>query len=324
MPHLIIRGCRHLRRYNAAMSHLTRRHLLSGAAAAASIPFLRAVERSGFRLAVTTDEIDENLLEALRFLGRFRIPYAEIRNLGGKYNTEQPLDEIRKARKLLDEHRIETCILDTGFFKVPLPPENAAGQRKLDEQWALLDAAMERAEILGTDRIRVFAFTYGTSETPDPKHFPRIFELVQEASRRARARHLRLALENVGNSYVATAEHSARLLKAVSGDSLGLTWDPNNSAASGDPRPYPDGYKLLDPARIFHVHFRDYRHLPDGKTEWCGVGEGEFDHAGQLRALQNDGYQGAISLETHYTIDGNKAKASEASLKGLLDVIEKL
>lgn len=306
------------------MSFLTRRHFLAGTVAAASIPLLRALDRSDFRLAVTTDEIDEDLLEAARFLGRFRIEYAEIRNIGGKYNTEQPVELIRKARKLLDEHRIRTCILDTGFFKVPLPPEDAAGQAKLDEQWALLDAAMERAEILGTDRIRVFAFTHGRDETPDARHYPRIYELVAEASRRARRRGFLLALENVGNSYVATAEHSARLLKAVSDEALGLTWDPNNSAASGDPLPYPDGYKMLDPARILHVHFRDYRRLPGGKTEWCGVGEGEFDHAGQLRALQSDGYQGAISLETHYTIGGDKAKASEASLKGLLGVIEKL
>jgi sugar phosphate isomerase/epimerase len=306
------------------MPSLTRRHLLAGAAAAAAIPLLRAVGRSDFRLAVTTDEINEDLLEAVRFLGRFRIPFAEIRNLAGKYNTEQPVEVIRNARKLLDEHRIQTCILDTGFFKVPLPTENAEGNKKLNEQWLLLDAAMDRARILGADRIRVFAFTYGKGETPDAKHYPRIYELVREAARRARERGLLLALENVGGSYVATAEQSARLLKAVPHESLGLTWDPNNSAASGDPNPYPDGYKLLDPARILHVHFRDYRRLPDGKTEWCGVGEGEFDHAGQLRALQNDGYKGAISLETHYTVDGSKAKASEASLQGLLDVIEKL
>jgi sugar phosphate isomerase/epimerase len=306
------------------MSSLTRRHFLSAAAAASSVSLLRAIGRSDFRLAVTTDEISEDLLEAARFLGRFHIGHAEIRNLAGKYNTEQPVAEIRKARKLLDEHRIQTCILDTGFFKVPLPAEDAAGQAKLDGQWALLDRAMERAAILGADRIRVFAFTHGRNETPDAKHYPRIYELVAEASRRARKRGLLLALENVGNSYVATAEHSAHLLKAVSDQALGLTWDPNNSAASGDPQPYPAGYEMLDPARILHVHFRDYRRLPGGKTEWCGVGEGEFDHAGQLRALQKDGYQGAISLETHYTIGGDKAKASEASLKGLLHVIENL
>jgi sugar phosphate isomerase/epimerase len=306
------------------MPLLTRRDFLAGAAVAASTPLLRAAHRSDFRLAVTTDEIDEDLLRAVRFLGRFHIGLAEIRNLGGMYNTAQPLDAIRKARKILDEHRIETCILDTGFFKVPLPPENAEGQHKLDEQWALLDAAMERAEVLGTDRIRVFAFTHGRDEKPDSKHYPRIYELVREAAGRASARGFLLALENVGNSYVATAEHAARLLDAVRDESLGLTWDPNNSAASGDPLPYPDGYKMLDAARIFHVHFRDYRRLPDGRTEWCGVGEGEFDHAGQLKALRKDGYRGAISLETHYTIGGNKAKASEASLQGLLGVIERL
>jgi hypothetical protein len=39
-----------------------------------------------------------------------------------------------------------------------LPPDNAAGQAILDKQWTLLNDAMDRAEILGTDRLRTFAF----------------------------------------------------------------------------------------------------------------------------------------------------------------------
>ena len=58
--------------------------------------------------------------------------------------------------------------------------------------------------------------------------------------------------------------------------------------------------------------------------EWCGVGEGEFDHLGQLRALLKDGYRETLSLETHYTIEGSKMRASEASLKALLEVIARV
>jgi sugar phosphate isomerase/epimerase len=148
--------------------------------------------------------------------------------------------------------------------------------------------------------------------------------LLQDAGRRAKERNLRLALENVGSSSVATAAQSARMLTAISDETLGLTWDPNNSAASGDPKPFPDGYRLLDPARIYHVHFRDYRRAANGETTWCGVGQGEFDHVGQLRALRHDGYRGVISLETHFQINGSKAQASEVSLQGLLRVIEQV
>ncbi len=48
-------------------------------------------------------------------------------------------------------------------------------------------------------------------------------------------------------------------------DNLGLTRDPNNAAATGEQR-FPDGYRRIDSARIFHVHLRDYRHL-NGKVE---------------------------------------------------------
>jgi sugar phosphate isomerase/epimerase len=182
---------------------------------------------------------------------------------------------------------------------------------------------MERAEILGVNVIRVFAFTYPSNQNVELLHYPRIYELMKEALRRAKRRNMRLALENVGGSYISTAAELFQICLAIRDETLGLVWDPNNSAASGG-RPFPEGYGALDPARILHVHLRDYRRKPDGTYEWCGVGQGEFDHLGQLRALLADGYQGTYSLETHFKIEGSKAKASEASLQGLLKVIQQV
>jgi sugar phosphate isomerase/epimerase len=308
-------------RYNPGMTKTTRRQLLRLASFAAVARGVPAAALSEFKLGVTTDEISDDLIEAARFLGRFGLKYAEIRNLGGKYNTSQPVETIHDAKKLLDEHRIETCILDTGFFKVPLPADNAEGQKALDEQWALLDGAIERAKILGTDKIRTFAFTYPRGGAADKKHYPRIVELVEESARRAKKAGMRLALENVGGSYVATASQAAHMLKKIQDPAFGLTWDPNNSAQEGG-ESYPEGYEMLDVARIYHVHLRDYRRNAAGKVEWCGVGQGEFDHVGQLRALLKAGYKETLSLETHFRIDGSKFKASEFSIKGLLKAIE--
>lgn len=311
-------------RYNGPMTKTTRRQFLSLAMVAAAVRSLSAAELSKFRLGVTTDEIDDDLRTAIQFLRRFGLHYAEVRHLWGKYNTAQPLKKIGEARKLLDEYRIKTSIVDTSFFKVDLPADNAAGHKVIDQQWALLDRAFVRARILGTDKIRIFGFQYAKGTQPDQKQYPRIIELLKEAVRRAKQERMRLALENVGRSYIATARDSARILKAISDERLGLTWDPNNSAASGGVRPFPEGYRLLDPARIIHVHLRDYRHLPSGQTEWCGVGQGEFDHVGQFRALLKFGYRETFSLETHFRIDGSKAKASEFSTKALLKKIEEV
>lgn len=307
-------------RYNSAMSILTRRCFLAAPAWAAGA---RAASLDRVRLGVTTDEIDEDLLTAARFLREFHLSWAELRSVWGKYNTAQPLEKIREAKALLDQHGIKLSILSTAFFKIPLPPDNPQGRATLDNQWSLLDAAMERAAIFGTDKIRVFAFTYENGETPDEKAYPRIAELVREAARRAKGRGFRLALENVGNSYVWTGAQAARLLKMTPADNFGLTWDPNNAGAAGE-RSFPEGYKLLDAARIFHVHLRDYKKGADGKVQWCAVDEGEFDNLGQIRALLQAGYKESFTLETHWKSPQGKAHATRTSLTALLRVIERV
>ena len=287
---------------------------------------LKAICRAGlgcFQLAVTTDEIADDLLTAIQFLKRFGLRHAELRKFEGQYNTKHSIGKIREVRRLFNDHGIETAILDTPFFKIPLPPDTSEGRRILDAQWVLLDDAMDRAEILGTDKIRTFAFTYRPGERPDPAKWPRIVELVRESVSRAATRGFRIALENVGRSYVSTATEASRILESIPDENFGLTWDPNNSARSGG-EAFPEGYVRLDPARILHIHFRDYLRLPSGKVKWCGIGEGEFDHLGQLRKLLEDGYKETISLETHYKIQGSKMRASEASIKALLQMIERV
>ena len=143
--------------------------------------------------------------------------------------------------------------------------------------------------------------------------------MVAQAAEKAQKAGFRFALENVGGSYVGTSMDLEKLLAAVKNPALGLTWDPNNAAQMGDKEPFPAGYERLDSKRIFHLHLRDYKRTADGSAEWCGVGQGEFDHVGQIRALLEDGYDGAFSLETHFRIDGSKAKASEFSMTNLLE-----
>jgi L-ribulose-5-phosphate 3-epimerase len=301
------------------MTSPTRRHLL----AASVLLFtrrLRALPLANLKLGITTDEIDDDVLTAAKFLQQFNLHWAEVRNIWGPYNTAQPMEKIREANKILDDHGIRVSIEGTGFFKIPLPPDTPEGQKKLDAQWTLLTAAMERAKAFGTDRIRVFTFMLGKGETANEKSYARIWELTREAARRAKG--FRLAVENIGGGYVATGAEAAQLFKNVKEDNIGLTWDPNNAGESGE-QSFPDGYRKLDPARIFHVHLRDYKHQ-DGKVVWTRVGDGEFDNLGQIRALLKDGYKGTFTLETHWRDPKGKTYSSEQSLKALLEVITKV
>ena len=294
------------------MSHVTRRAFL------AAPSLLRAATLKQIPLGITTDEIDDDLAGAAKFLNESGLRYAEVRQIWGKYNTEFPVDKIREAKSILDKEQVQVSVLGTAFFRGTIPADNAT----LDNQWSLLDTAMERAKVFGTNKLRTFAFTYPKGQTSgSPGEFERIWELLLEAGKRAKARGFKLGIENLGGSYVSTGAEAGRLLKAVKEDAIGLTWDPNNAGAVGE-RSFPDGYKQLDPARIFHVHLRDFRKKADGSGwEWCAVGEGEMDNLGQLRALLKDGYKGSFTLETHYRHPDGKAAATRTSLQALLKII---
>src|SRR5690349_1293651 len=116
--------------YNPTMN-ISRRMFLSAAAAA---PFtVKAATLSEVPISVLTDEIDEDLAHDAEFLHGFGIKWAELRSIWGKYNTVQPVEKIREARSILDAKQIRTSVVGTAFFRIPLPPEGAAGQAILDK-----------------------------------------------------------------------------------------------------------------------------------------------------------------------------------------------
>lgn len=302
------------------MNRHTRRELLTGSAMALLAGRLGAVPLPQIKLGITTDEIDDDVLTAAKFLQQNNLKWAEVRNIWGPYNTSQPMDKIREAVKILDDHGVRVSIEGTGFFKIPLPPETPEGQKILDDQWKLLDTAMERAKAFGTDKLRVFTFMLRKGETPSERSYARIDEFMREAARRAKG--YRLAVENIGGGHVWSGAQTGEFLKRVKEDNVGITWDPNNAAESGE-QSFPDGYRKLDPARVFHVHLRDFKHQ-DGKVVWTAVGEGEFDNLGQIRALLKDGYSETFTLETHWRDPKGKLYSTETSLKALLKVVEKV
>ena len=302
------------------MYRQTRRELLAGSALALFARRLQALPLAEIKLGILSDEIDDDVLTAAKFIAQYNLKWTEIRNIWNKYNTEQPIEKVREARGILDEHGIKVSVEGTGFFKIPLPPETPEGQKKLDEQWALLDRSLERAKVFGTGTLRIFTFMLARGEQPSDKSYARIYELTREAARRAKG--FRLAIENIGGGHVWSGAQAGELLKHVKDDNVGMTWDPNNAAESGE-QSFPDGYRKLDPARIFHVHVRDFKHQ-DGKVVWTAVGAGEFENLGHIRALLKDGYKGTFSLETHWRDPKGKMFSTETSIKALLPIIEKV
>ena len=67
---------------------------------------------------------------------------------------------------------------------------------------------------------------------------------------------------------------------------------------------------------------KDAELLKSGRYRFIVVGEGEVDYKGHLAALKASGYQGYLSIETHYKPFGGTAEqGTRMSLQGLLKLL---
>ena len=128
-----------------------------------------------------------------------------------------------------------------------------------------------------------------------------------------------IGLENEHACNIGTASEAAAILASVQQSNVMLVWDPANALAAGeDPVPY--GYSLLPKKRIVHVHAKDC-HMDGHKPVWGPLGTRSVRWKEQIAALQADGYEGYLSLETHWPgPHGNKLEGSRIcgwNLRGL-------
>jgi len=129
-------------------------------------------------------------------------------------------------------------------------------------------------------------------------------------------------LENEHSCNVGSGRELGRILKDVNSPALRGNWDPGNAVMLGEVDAYPAGYAEVK-GWIAHVHIKDVRtNAKTGKREWAPVGGGVIDWRDQLRDLRKDGYQGTLSLETHYrNAAGDKIESTHESLAGLLEAM---
>jgi L-ribulose-5-phosphate 3-epimerase len=312
-------------------TRMGRREFAGGIAAAAfmaGIP-MQAAKLNQFKLGVITDEVSQDLEQALVWAKSFGLGWVEFRFVWNKYITDFTSDEVSKAKDLLAKYSMRVSVVDSPYFKTMLPgtaskfddPKNDKLQSDFASQGAILERAFARAKDFGTDKVRIFAFL----RVADPNTvFDRVAKELDRTAETARKEGIHLVLENEFSCNVATGKESAAMLKAVKSPALGLNWDPGNAFATGEKKPYPDGYDALDKKRIWHMHLKDAQDAPnkDGYV-WRPIGGGSIDYLGQFRALLKNGYEGTISLETHYlNAAKNKEASSRESMEGLLKIIQ--
>jgi sugar phosphate isomerase/epimerase len=280
-----------------------------------------------FHLGVITDEITQDFEKALLWVKGFGLEWVELRFVWDKYVTDFTADDVKRAKNLLAKYGMKVSVVDSPYFKTLLPgTESKFGEGKADplqsdfaQQGVLLERAIAQAKKFGTDKVRIFSFL----RVAEPKTvFDRVAKELEKTAAIAKSEGIRLVLENEFSCNVATGAEGAAMLNAVNSPALGLNWDPGNAYAAGE-IPYPKGYESLDKKRMWHMHLKDAAPAPKGEeAKWMPIGSGKINFLGQFRALIKNGYEGTMSLETHYlNAAKNKEASSRESMEGLLEVI---
>jgi sugar phosphate isomerase/epimerase len=241
----------------------------------------------------------------------------ELRTIGGRNIvdlSDGEIDTVVAAAKVRD---MEIVSIASPLLKCVLPdapPVDSRFQQDVfgspftfDDQPRLARRAFEIARLTRARIVRVFSYW----RTVDPARCEeRIVTALQALADEAARHDVTIGLENEYACNVGTADESARLLDRLSHRHLQLIWDPANAFILGD-TPYPDGYRLLPRDRVLHVHVKDCV-MRDGRAVWGPIGEMGIDWAGQIEALERDGYRGWLSLETHWK--GPSGDTLEASV----------
>jgi sugar phosphate isomerase/epimerase len=309
---------------------MTRRDVLKASVAAATALKLGAAsvaQTNGFKLGIITDELTSNVDEAADFISSYGLHWCELREMWGKNIMNSPQEDLDRAKKLLDQHKIQVSDIASPIFKWNCPQMPAKANEKRDEFKAsftepdadmLLEKSFKLARHFGTHKVRIFS--YWRVEDPD-KAFPYVRDRLAKAAQVAAKNDIILILENEHACNVGTGKELGRLLKDVNSPNLRGVWDPGNATMLGEV-PFPDGYSHVK-GLFPHVHIKDSRkNASTGKLEWAPVGGGNVDWKGQFQALHRDKYEGTMSLETHYRrADGNKVESTRESLEGLLKAL---
>ena len=282
-----------------------------------------------FPVAIITDEFTQDFELICETAAEMDIPALEVRTIWNKNIVDMSHAEVEEVGKLAKAKNLEIVSIASPLYKCTLPGGGDIDHRfeqdafhathSYEDQPRILSCSIDIAQELGAKIIRVFSFW----RTMEPGRLrDRIVESLNTAIEAAASKGLLIGLENEHACNLATAAETAPVVRAIDHPNFGVVWDPANAYVAGE-TPFPEGYELLPADRIIHIHAKDGV-MPPGsdRMTWGAVGEGEIDWRGQLSRLVRDGYQGMISLETHWGgPNGDKFEGSKICTRNLQELV---
>jgi hypothetical protein len=310
--------------------------MLAGLAARTALSAKKRIERT--RLSAIGDEVAPTVPEQIGFLKYYGLNTVEIRELRLRPDGPSrgfayaPPEDWKETRSRLDDAGIRVIFLNSSMGKIVLPGTEERFARPLDPNSALgklspeerrteferqfnlllgdhLKRCMDAGDAFGCRWIRVFAFR----RVKDPiAEMPRIAEVMDRLAESARAGGFTLLLENEGSTNVATTAEMAAAARLIRSKNVALCWDPQN-ALGMEAHAYPAGYRLLPRKRIWNVQLK-----ADGLV---GEPAKRLDWGAIMHGMNEDGYRGQFTLETHKGRGPDNFRYAHLSMREMLRLI---
>lgn len=287
-----------------------------------------------YRLGVITDEIDADLERALTVACELGLREVEINNLWDRNVSDLSEEGLERAERLLRAGGFSVCAVGTPAFKAILLEDVSSPEESAEFQEHLLavQRACDLAKRWDSPFVRIFSFrktgmvALGNPSPRLPRGGPIPDEMLDKiavglriAAEVAERAGVTLVVENVRSCWGNSCWNTARILEAANHPRLKMVWDPGNDYVSGGD-PFPEGYEAAKPW-MAHIHLKNAA-LVDaetGRTRWERIGGGDLDYGPMLSRLAADGFDGVVTLETHWRGEG--LSAEESSRQSFADLV---
>lgn len=254
---------------------------------------------------------EQTVTEAIELFATAGLDAAEV-IYQDDYRSGLPLrdrraaEEAKRASDALGVPIIGLTPYTTGINAL----DQSAWQSAVDE----FRGAIEVAQIVGADRLRVYAGSWHSGDRDHQAHWARLVEALRALAPEASQAGVRLCVENHFGTMTQSASETARLVLEVDHDAVRVLYDQANLTFTHD-EPFEEALRIQGDL-VGHVHVKDLVFTdPDAPFQASEtarvaaseravrsrvVGDGVVPWTAILTALATLGYDDVLSLEYEY------------------------
>lgn len=246
-----------------------------------------------FKLGVISDEVSQDFQSVVNLASEFSLDSIEIRSVWDKPPQALTDEDVSRMKKGLEATNIIIIGVASPFYKC-----NIDNPQERKDHINILRSCIKLAKAFDANLVRCFTF-WNSGRTEQV--WDEILTAYEEPIKIAGDEGVIIGIENEASTSVSTAKLLAKFLEDLNSPIVKGIWDPANELyAEGGEWPYPDAYERVKHLMV-HGHIKDGAvNLSSGKMESVPVGEGLIAWKDQFQAYIDEGYEGHLTLETHW------------------------